>query len=393
MTDQNFDVYLRFLMENKDAKEGAQELIDAYEALSKSVEELGPEFKRGSTLWKTYMQPYQEEVKKAIDGMRKLGAANEQTTKTIADQNKVVQMQITNLRRQAREITTNVRLIRDSAQDIDRFARPLAMIGTATVGGIFAFASKYVKDAKEATEVTKAWKAAQASLEKSGQEIGAVLAEEALPLLKQTAKYMDMVANVLQKNPGIAGVALKGGLIALTLGTIGKAVAGGIRFYADLKFDAALTLQNTAAQLQLKASQNQLEAAGIQAGASKIGYGKPGGAIGPAEAGGSRIGQVLGIGTAVAASYSIASKIDQGFQSFQDTLKGLGVAGKIAAVPVELLRNVVLGLVSPLYSATKGFGKIGDLINKFLGLEKSASKAADAVGEVEALTDQQIGVA
>ena len=88
---------------------------------------------------------------------------------------------IKSLKKESAEYTT-------IAERLTRTSTQLLAVGTGTVGGIFALAGKYVKDAKEATETTEAWEEANKRLQKSGQRAGAVLAEAALPLLEKAAQ-------------------------------------------------------------------------------------------------------------------------------------------------------------------------------------------------------------
>jgi hypothetical protein len=247
MPSQKFDVEIDFVAKNQD-------LFDKANKQAKETAQAAKSIKNAYELQREELQKLNPELVKQIDLQKKLGQET--------------QIQIRNIRAQAKEIRTSVALMRDSAGDIDRIAKPLFTVGAAVTGGIFAFANKYVNDAKEATETTRAWKAAQDDLNRSGARIGEVLATEALPVLKDAAKITSEVAGFLERNPEVAGVALKAGLIALALGTIGKAVSSGIRLVADLKLDAALELQNQAAKLQLAASENQLRAAGLQSEAS-----------------------------------------------------------------------------------------------------------------------------
>lgn len=185
------------------------------------------------------------------------------------------QIQYSQLRMQAREMTQRARMLtreasilRNNAGDWDRLFTPLLRGGTVVAGGIFALATKYVNNAKEATETTVQWKNAQQDLNKQQARIGEILATEALPLIKLAAQYITKAADILEKHPEVVGIALKAGIIAIAIGTIGKAVTSGIRLYADLKMQSAMMLQLTAAELQYAASANQLKAAGIQSAAS-----------------------------------------------------------------------------------------------------------------------------
>lgn len=249
---------------------------EVYDRIEKATAHIVDETERAKEMTRLYGEELKKtnpELYKQIQAEKEAAEAQEKLTAAMKKQNAEVSAQIRNLRAQAREITTTVRLLRDSADDIDRFAKPLALLGGATVGGIFAFANKYVKDAEQATQTTREWKAAQDDLNRSGQRIGEVLATEALPLLKQAADVTRQVAGFIEAHPEVVKIALTAGTAALAIGTLGKAVSSGIRLYADLKLDAAMALQLTAAELQVKASENQLKAAGIQAAGGGGGQG------------------------------------------------------------------------------------------------------------------------
>jgi hypothetical protein len=312
---QSFQVLLEFLTNTQ-----------TYDQIIDQTKNIVGETKRAQEFTRLYSEELKKtypELYRQIQAEKDAAEAEEKHTAAIKKQNAEISVQIRNLRAQAREITTSVRLLQDSAGDIDRFAKPLATGGALLVGGIFAAANQYVKSAKVATQTTKEWVAAQADLEQSGQRIGEILAQEALPLLKEAAVITRQVANVIERNPQIVGLALKGGLIALTLGTIGKAISSGIRLVADLKLDAALTLQNQAANLQLIASENQLRAAGIQAEASGASTAAGGGFLSKAKSAAPLAG-TIGVGVLFStAIFAGIIKLDLEVSKFIKNLTGL----------------------------------------------------------------------
>lgn len=314
-----------------------------------------------------------EEAQKAKESVKGVGdeiqGAGEKGDKALAN----LRLQMRALRAEAKEITTQVRLLRDTAQDIDRVAKPLFTGGAFVVGGIFAAANKYVNDAKEATSTTRAWKAAQDSLNQSGQRIGAVLAKEALPLLREAAQVTSQIASFIEKNPGVVSTALKGGLAALTLGAIGKAVSGGIKLYADLKLDTALALQADAATLQVQAARMQLEAAGIQSTANpgKVPSGGSGGNL--------LLGTIAAVGL-VGEFKLLKETIGLGVNAgelYEKNLVKLGVLSETTAGKLDLLRSNVIKL----------YEKIPLLGSFFSGMAgQSASGLGTASGGVKAPT-------
>lgn len=141
---------------------------------------------------------------------------------------------------QIEEAKKNARELRSISRDLGQISREAFLIGATITGGIFAAANKYVKDAKEATAVTEKWKAAQDSLSKSGTRVGAVLAEQALPLLQKAATLADKAAGFVEKHPEIVSAALNAGLVLAALGAVGTAVSKGIRLVADIQYLAAV---------------------------------------------------------------------------------------------------------------------------------------------------------
>ena len=310
-------------------------------------------------------QRSQEATKKILPDIKEQERADNELTKSIVRNS---QLKIREFRAQAREIQARNRILLDTASDIDRFAKPLAAFGLLTVGGIFAAANKYVKDAKEATQTTLEWKAAQESLNKSGERIGAVLAKEALPLLKEAAVVTQKIAGFLERNPEAADFALKAGLISLAVGTIGKAVSSGIRLYADFKMDAALTLQMTAAELQLKAAQTQLTASGIKSSSTGIDTND---LI-------KRLSSPAVILTLAASAFAAANFFDNQLKNLEVTLAKTGKTGAQTAFYLDLFVRGIIGMSSPLLGIVNNFKKVKDGLENLLGI--GGGRGTDGAG-------------
>lgn len=217
------------------------------------------------------------------------------------------------LRKLAGDIRENAQILRNQAQQLQSISQTGLAVGTGVVGGIFAFASKYVRDAEEATTVTIAWKRAQDDLGKSGQRIGAVLAQEALPLLRLAAKTAQEAAGFIERHPELVQAALNIGLITAGLGAVGTAVSKGIKLYADQLYLQSIPLQLRAGELQLLAAREQLAAAKLKQGLGAddlVSGGSPVPGVG-------NIGSTLGKVTLVAASVIIGAEV------------GLAIANKL----------------------------------------------------------------
>lgn len=145
-----------------------------------------------------------------------------------------------NFRKEMDGAKKDARELKSLANELGQTFRNSFLVGTAITGGIFAAANSYVKNAKEATAVTIAWKAAQDGLGRSNQRIGAVLAQEALPLLQTAARLANQAAGIVEKHPEIVRAALNAGLVIAGLSAVGIAVTKGIRLIADAKYLAAV---------------------------------------------------------------------------------------------------------------------------------------------------------
>lgn len=325
---QDFTVGIDFVAKNP-------EIFDKANKQAKETAQVAKSLKNAYAFQREELQKLNPELVKQIELQQRQANAT--------------QLQIRNLRAQAKEIRTSVALLKDSADDWDRLFKPLAAGGALLAGGILAFANNYVQGAERATKATTEWKAAQADLERSGARVGEVLAREALPLLQEAAKVTRQVAGVLEAHPEIARAALATGLVTLAVGTIGTAYTKGIRLVADLKLDAALTLQNRAAQLQLLASENQLKAAGIQAQSSGVKSVTP--------SGGGLAGAVVKVALVAIASevgVFLGNKIGEAITGGKTGLAGKGGFG-FADVAVAGLAATQ----TPSFLLLKGLNKLG----------------------------------
>lgn len=185
--------------------------------------------------------------------------------KAIATRARLYAREASILRKMSSDIKEQAGIIRNQAAQLQGMSQLALGAGVGVVGGIFAFASKYVRDAKEATATTVAWKAAQESLAKSGQRVGAVLAQEALPLLRLAAETASKAAGFVEKHPELVQAAINIGLVTAGLGAVGLAVSKGIKLYADQLYLSSIPLQLEAGRLQFAAAQEQLVAARLKA--------------------------------------------------------------------------------------------------------------------------------
>ena len=192
----------------------------------------------------------------------------------------------------------SARELKNVSKEVAQASREAFLIGTAITGGIFAAANQYVKNAKEATAVTIAWKAAQDQLNESGTRIGAILAEEALPLLERAAVIADKVAGFVEQHPEIVSAALNTGLVVASLGAVGIAVSKGIRLYADVAYLVAVAKEAQGFAM-FDAAVNK-----FLGGVSTFGKNAPGASL-------LSPGPLLGIGAGAALFAGIGTKASQ----------------------------------------------------------------------------------
>jgi hypothetical protein len=208
----------------------------------------------------------------------------------------------------AGDIRENAQLLKGQAERFGAVAQVGLGLGVGVVGGAFAFASKYVRDAKEATATTIAWKAEQEKLAKSSARIGEVVATSVLPLLQTAREISEKAADFAERNPDAIRAAINIGAVVATLGAVGVAVSKGIKLYADAKMLTAIPLQLRAGELQLAAAREQLVAAKLRAGLP-TGGGVPAGPAGAASL--LKLGPLAAILGGAAAYTAIGTKASQ----------------------------------------------------------------------------------
>ncbi|MDQ3004337.1 MAG: hypothetical protein M3R47_02995 [Chloroflexota bacterium] len=195
--------------------------------------------------------------------------------------------------------------LRTVSSHIDQVSKLSLATGTALVGGILGFANKYVSNAKVATETTIAWKSAQDDLNRSGERIGAVLAKEAIPLLREGAQLAKDVASFVETHPEAVRAALNTGKVLIGLGAIGLLVSKGVKLVADVKFLATIPIQITAAKLQDAAANKQLEAAVLRAKEFGLNIPTPGGGAGAGGVAAAATSVGLVVAGVIAAKYAV----------------------------------------------------------------------------------------
>ena len=280
----------------------------------------------------------------------------------------------------------------ENAQRSFRDAAKIFASGTAITGGIFAVAERYVRNAKDANEITKEWTNQTGRLTQAQSRVGQVFAKEALPLLKTAADLASKAATFVEKNPEIIKAALNVGVAVASLGAVGMAVTKGIKLYADAKFVLVGLQQITAGKLMADAAKMQLAAAG----AAKLGISGSGGLLAGAggtaasggAAAGSASGALLPIVTTVASlllGSFLGTKLGNfgGKSIYGDQWQDKGFKESMKDV-WETTRKIVL-LASPLNLVSDAASKLGlisvetrakifDLEKRILGLGEASTK-------------------
>lgn len=345
------DILLRFLLDKANAEQGARSLAGDL-----------------------------KKVDESLSG-KQLTAELERTIKKLKEADQVTKDTITNLKAEARVLNATASASLDGAQKATLgFTKVLAgqlegvsklslATGTALVGGILGFANKYVANAKVATAETIAWKAAQDDLNRSGERIGAVLAKEALPLLKQVTELTKGAASFVETHPEAIRAALETGKILIGLGAIGLLVSKGVKLVADAKYLLTIPVQLEAARLQDRAAEKQLEAALLRA--KDLGVDIPGGrgkAVGGASsilalAGAAGIGAV---GEFKILQEGIALSVESG-KRFQESLVRMGIISDDTAKKLDVSRDSLYDFAKTIPLIGSLFSQVKDEVNASLG--------------------------
>lgn len=272
--------------------------------------------------------------------------------------------------------------VASSAAQGARISQAVLGVGVATVGGIFAAANKYVQDAERATAVTRAWKAEMDLISRNGERIGAVLAQEALPLLTQAARVTGQIARFIEQNPGLIKAAIGFGSAAAVIGGIGTAVFRGIETFARIG-SLLSTAQLTAARMMQAAADKQLlAAAGMNKGA--VGAGASGllGKAGGATIAGVSVSTLGTITAAAAAFLALSIGISKEFDVLYAQAQKLGNAGKLVTATLKLVEESFkfipgMALVPAIRNLRNEFEELRPVLER-LGLVAKEAKGAVA---------------
>lgn len=280
----------------------------------------------------------------------------------------------------------------ESAQQAGRDYTKIFATGAGITGGIFAAAERYVRTAKVATSITEEWTSQTNKLQNSQSRIGATLAKEALPMLKQATELASRAATFVERNPEIVKAALNTGVAVATLGAVGMAVSKGVKLYADVKLIAVGAQQVLAGKLMSDAAKAQLAAAGVsKVGGLGLGAAATGTAAGTtATAASSVLLPIVTTVVALLAGSYLGTKLGNagGKAIYGDQWKDQGF-GEAMKGAWETTRKIAL-LASPLHLVAGEAQKLGiisgetrtkifNLEKSILGLGESAAKKSVGV--------------
>jgi hypothetical protein len=295
------------------------------------------------------------------------------------------------LSKQASEMVDGVKqkqiaALKELSNTIGGISKTALLLGGGILGGAFALANKYVQDAEQATDVTRQWESATQSLKESQTQIGAVIAREALPMLKQAAELADRASDFVESNPEVIRAALNTGKILVALGAIGIVASKGIKLVADAKYLLTIPVQLEAARLQDRAATKQLEAAVLRAkdlGVSVPGAGAP--AVGGLGGLAGAITSPGGIGALVIGIVAKSIKAADSLKTLNEQIVQLGAksgasSGLIGTIIATL--DSALMVATPLVPAIKNFRQALErdipLIKNLLGLGGGGGATAGA---------------
>lgn len=322
MADENIDINMRLIMDQA-AKENVKRQLQ-------QMQEYIPAFQPNPFAWpddKTLGTGFAKMKKEHKVTAEQAGKNWEKFWLKYQQAAERAQARVRTLQNQ--QLIYTSRSLKNLSDTMSITSRAMVVSGAALIAGTFGFAAKYVKDAKVATDTTRAWTAETDKLARLQARAGESIAKQVLPYLKQAVQFAETATGFIEQHPEVVRAALNTGLVLTTLGTIGLLLSKGIKVVADVAYIAGATGQIKAAQVQLEASINQLAAAGIQAKTSKFG--------GFTGLGGAVKGALSGAGAALAATVAATlTAMGLGFlagRTYYDKIiaerEGLATSGQI----------------------------------------------------------------
>ena len=283
---ENFDVLINLLL-NEQVK---TKTVDGIKEVDKSIEDLGSDNLSSSGRLR--------EVNKKLDEM---GKGLDKLHQKRIDQKRAIEQERAALEKYNQVLTKQAGLLAKLSSQLTRFGTGAMVGGTVILGGLFAEANRYAKEAKNATAATIQWNAALASLATSRKRVDETITQTILPYLREASKIVDTASRFIQANPQIVSAALTVGASLVTIGALAKVLAVPIKLMSDRLYytaqiaEIAALKENTAALLGKTALGNAGK--GLLAGGTA-----------------TAIGTGIALGAAVTGAAYVANKAGGGYQ-------------------------------------------------------------------------------
>lgn len=405
MPDNSFDVLIRFITEMAGTAAATRDFGDlekqidgssaSIEEQNKALSEMRDKLKllqielvgvrKGGAVYKQIKEEALLLKAAIIDGtvaVRENKKAHQELVKQLEKEKAAQDAIVKSLRDQERVLRLRAASANRTAAKLSSFGTGAVVAGVAIGGGIIAEATRYAEKMGDATAGTRKFNAELAKIERSRGRIDAVLVTQVTPILEMASRVADKVAGIIEDNPKLISVALGAAGVLVTVGTLAKIAAGGIRMYADMTYSAAQALGMRAAEMQLAASNNQLAAAGMKGGSIAAG-------AGGLTAG--TVGGIAGAGLALGAGMSGLILISESL--FAGITKSEAAAGQFKAslitiasqlpgfAAVRPLLQILDGVANLIGKGGKG-EKLPEASDKLAGFGENTEQIVDAFMEM-----------
>jgi hypothetical protein len=415
----DYDILLKLIVDQQEAKKSEKTADDVAKSLTdidKEIIKIEADAKRfGVSLSKTF-QDLKKEGYSAETAFKRLHTEYEQGKKASASyliEQKKIKAQADANKQALSALTRQIGDLNRQSSISSRVSGSLNNIGNLALGtgtagalGLFAEARRHAAEVGTLTAATERFNKQLDRIGNARGRIDQVIVTQLEPILDKAGDVAEKVANVVEKNPQLVDLAIKGSALLIGVGALTKLAASGFKVYADVTYFAAQSLGVKAATMQLVASENQLIAAGI---------GSKGKGIGGLLGGAGGTGALAGAGsiavTALAVAATVLAGVGIGTLIYDQIAKRTGgtranqIATGGAFLAGEQFGNVAqLFGMSPEEAERKTIVFAG-LIGKLTGAldensplwVKAAALARQAGGDLKAatadLTDAQLSAA
>lgn len=368
--ENNYDVILRFLLDQPSqakTRQGTKDIASDLDNVDKVVKGLDATF-----------ADLEEQMKSAstVKDFDSIERQLKDVEKQVNETTKAYSLQARVLRAEAASVTSDfekarISQLKNISDRIGRVSTTSLVAGTAILGGAFAEANRFAKEAEDAgkaTEATREWTQATKELAQARSRVDTVLLRETLPLLQQAAKVANQAASFVERNPEIVSAALKTGEALAAMGALGIAVSRGIKLYADARTLLLGSQELAAAKLQDLAADKQLAAARLRAAGQDIPV--PGGGTSTA-AGASALGTVGlftgGVAISALVSNSVSNNLNKLGVEITKMTKNAGLGANVINILTTAL-SPLLPMLPGIQSLKAHLPEIAKILSK-LGID------------------------